>query len=127
MSETSSDSRRRYDSSARRAQAARTRERIVAAAVELVHDFASWNWDELTFRAVAARAGVAVNLTTGLGQGGDAQGDRRVHGGPEKAVHYYPAEHYARLAERVPDVAALLVPGVLGENLSGHGLTEAAV
>ena len=58
MSETSSDSRRRYDSSARRAQAARTRERIVAAAVELVHDFASWNWDELTFRAVAARAGV---------------------------------------------------------------------
>ncbi len=61
------------------------------------------------------------------GLDGDAQGDRRVHGGPEKAVHYYPAEHYARLAERVPDVAALLVPGVLGENLSGHGLTEAAV
>ncbi|MFN8226268.1 MAG: helix-turn-helix domain-containing protein [Mycobacterium sp.] len=58
MSEASSNSRRRYDSSTRRAQAAQTRERIIAAAVELVHDFASWNWEELTFRAVAARAGV---------------------------------------------------------------------
>lgn len=58
MSQTSSNTRRHYDSATRRAQAARTRERIVAAAAELVHDFASWNWDELTFRAVAARAGV---------------------------------------------------------------------
>lgn len=58
---------------------------------------------------------------------GDRQGDRRVHGGPEKAVHYYPAEHYARLAERVPALAPMLVPGVLGENLSGFGLTEAEV
>lgn len=58
MSEASSDSRRQYDSSNRQAQAARTRERIVDAASELVHDFASWNWAELTFRAVAARAGV---------------------------------------------------------------------
>lgn len=58
---------------------------------------------------------------------GDHQGDRRVHGGPEKAVHYYPAEHYTRLAERVPALAPKLVPGVLGENLSGLGLTEAVV
>ena len=61
------------------------------------------------------------------GLAGDAQGDRRVHGGPEKAVHYYPAEHYAALAARVPVLAAQLVPGVLGENLSGVGLLEATV
>lgn len=61
------------------------------------------------------------------GLAGDRQGDRRVHGGPEKAVHYYPAEHYARLAGRVPGVAALLAPGVLGENLSGRGLDETSV
>jgi AcrR family transcriptional regulator len=51
-------SRRNYDSPARRAQVAQTRERIVSAATELVHGFASWDWRELTFRAVAARAGV---------------------------------------------------------------------
>jgi len=38
--------------------AAQTRDRIVRAASELVHGFASWDWRELTFRAVAERAGV---------------------------------------------------------------------
>lgn len=50
--------RRRYDSPARRALAAQTRDRIVDAATELVHGFASWDWRDLTFRAVADRAGV---------------------------------------------------------------------
>jgi AcrR family transcriptional regulator len=50
--------RRRYDSPVRREQAAATRERIVAAGSELVHEFDSWHWDALTFRAVAERAGV---------------------------------------------------------------------
>ena len=36
---------------------------------------------------------------------GDEQADRRVHGGPEKAVHLYPAAHYARLAESFPEAA----------------------
>lgn len=58
---------------------------------------------------------------------GDAQGDRRVHGGPEKAVHLYPPENYARLAEARPERAPDLRPGVLGENLSAPGLTEADV
>jgi len=55
---------------------------------------------------------------------GDQQADRRVHGGPEKAVHLYPAAHYHRLAERFPDAAAQLVPGSMGENLSTAELTE---
>jgi len=58
---------------------------------------------------------------------GDAQGDRRVHGGPDKAVHLYPADHYARLAELMPAASDLLLPGVLGENLSVSGLVEADV
>lgn len=58
---------------------------------------------------------------------GDEQADRRVHGGPAKAVHLYPADHYARLAERFPEAAVQLVPGSLGENLSTLGLTEADV
>ncbi|HET8728750.1 MAG TPA: MOSC domain-containing protein, partial [Alphaproteobacteria bacterium] len=28
------------------------------------------------------------------GLDGDEQGDRRHHGGPEKAVHHYPFDHY---------------------------------
>ena len=61
------------------------------------------------------------------GLAGDMQADLRVHGGPEKAVHYYPAEHYAALAARVPALAGVLIPGVLGENLSGRGLLEDTV
>lgn len=52
-------SRRRYDSPGRRQQAAETRERIVSAGADLVRGFRSWNWGELTFRAVAERAGVS--------------------------------------------------------------------
>ena len=55
---------------------------------------------------------------------GDQQADRRVHGGPEKAVHAYPAEHYAALAARFPAAAPQLIPGSIGENLSVLGLTE---
>lgn len=58
---------------------------------------------------------------------GDAQADRRVHGGPEKALHQYPVENYARLAAAFPEAASLLVPGSLGENLSIPGWTEADV
>jgi AcrR family transcriptional regulator len=50
--------RRRYDSPVRRQRAAETRDRIVAAAVELLHGTASWNWRAVTVRAVAQRAGV---------------------------------------------------------------------
>ncbi len=50
--------RRRYDSPVRRRRAAETRERIVSAGSALVHGFASWDWRQLTFRAVAQRAGV---------------------------------------------------------------------
>ena len=65
-------------------------------------------------------------LLTTEGLAGDEQADRRVHGGVQKAVHLYPAEHYARLAAAFPD-AQHMVPGGLGENLSTHGLTESNV
>jgi MOSC domain-containing protein YiiM len=58
------------------------------------------------------------------GLAGDLQGDRRVHGGPDKAVHLYPASHYPRLAALLPATEVTLAPGVLGENLSVAGLDE---
>jgi MOSC domain-containing protein YiiM len=58
------------------------------------------------------------------GLAGDAQADRRVHGGPEKALHQYPPGHYAALARSFPDAATGLVPGSMGENLSVPGWDE---
>jgi AcrR family transcriptional regulator len=42
----------------RRKKAAATRERILVAGSDLVHRFSSWDWRELTVRAVAKRARV---------------------------------------------------------------------
>jgi MOSC domain-containing protein YiiM len=61
------------------------------------------------------------------GLAGDVHADRRVHGGPEKAVHQYPVRNYALLAEVFPEVRNLLVPGAIGENLSVTGWDEANV
>ena len=51
--------RRRYNSPIREQQTAETRERIVAAGAELVHDLGDWDWKNLTARAVAEVAGVS--------------------------------------------------------------------
>lgn len=54
----------------------------------------------------------------------DAQADRRVHGGLEQAVHYYPVEHYDPWQAELGAAAQRFVPGGFGENLSAEGLTE---
>lgn len=62
------------------------------------------------------------------GLAGDEQGDPRHHGGPEKALHHYAAEHYATWRLELPQrSAACLHPGAFGENVSTLGLTEANV
>ncbi|ODT66795.1 MAG: hypothetical protein ABS75_24690 [Pelagibacterium sp. SCN 63-23] len=58
---------------------------------------------------------------------GDAQGDRKHHGGPEKALHHYARDHYCFWREAVGPSAVLSAPGAFGENLSTRGLTEAEV
>jgi AcrR family transcriptional regulator len=42
-----------------RRQAVETRHRILEAAASIVREFSRWDWRELTFRAVAERAGVS--------------------------------------------------------------------
>ena len=54
-----------------------------------------------------------------LNLAGDEQADLRVHGGPDKAVYAYPAEHYARWAE---ELGHELPFGMFGENLTVEGL-----
>ena len=55
---------------------------------------------------------------------GDAQADRRVHGGPEKAVHHFPLENHRRLAAQFVEQAAGFVASGLGENIATEGMTE---
>ncbi|MBB3999765.1 MOSC domain-containing protein YiiM [Aureimonas pseudogalii] len=61
------------------------------------------------------------------GFSGDAQGDRKRHGGPDKAVHHYPFEHYAKWLREIGTRDVLAAPGAFGENLSTLGLTEETV
>lgn len=57
----------------------------------------------------------------------DEQGDRRVHGGPEKAVHHYAREHYPDWQADLGHLPVLDQPGAFGENISTHGMTESTV
>ncbi len=53
---------------------------------------------------------------------GDQQSDLSVHGGPEKAVYVYPAEHYDFWRRELPAVE--LPWGAFGENFTTEGLLE---
>lgn len=56
-----------------------------------------------------------------LGLDGDVQGDRRVHGGVDKAVYSYAVEHHPFWREELgPGIGA----GSFGENLATRGLLE---
>lgn len=58
---------------------------------------------------------------------GDEQADRKLHGGPNKAVYAYPIEHYSFwIAQRTQILKReeALAPGSMGENLTVEGLTE---
>lgn len=62
-----------------------------------------------------------------LGLDGDEQVDLSVHGGLDKAVYLYPAEHYPfwETVRGQAGLAGALPHGSLGENLTVSGLLEA--
>lgn len=55
---------------------------------------------------------------------GDEQGDRKVHGGLDKAVHFYAYEHYSFWRSELGEKSLLEVPGAFGENISTEGVAE---
>lgn len=57
----------------------------------------------------------------------DTQADRRVHGGPEKALHQFSYSSLQRLREQFPESASEFKPGAMGENLSEPTMDEANV
>ncbi|HEY0782666.1 MAG TPA: MOSC domain-containing protein [Thermoanaerobaculia bacterium] len=64
-------------------------------------------------------------LVRALNLEGDAQADLAVHGGEDKAVYAYPAEHYEPWRRELPDLD--LPWGAFGENLTTSGLDEESV
>lgn len=75
-----------------------------------------------------AKQAVAQPVQIGeLGLEGDEQGNPRVHGGPEKAVHHYALEHYAAWRGELGALPVLDAPGAFGENLATTGVTEATL
>jgi MOSC domain-containing protein YiiM len=85
------------------------------------------------FRGFEEPSAIAKQPVTGpvrvhrLGLDGDAQADLTVHGGPDKAIHHYPHDHYAFWRESLGDHPLLADYGAFGENIATDGLTEEAI
>jgi len=54
----------------------------------------------------------------------DKQADLSVHGGPDKAVHHYPADHYSVWQAKKFESSFAFRPGGFGENISTAGIVE---
>lgn len=82
------------------------------------------------FRDDGEMSAIAKNATDDAlmlgfeGLEGNQVGDPLRHGGHDKAVHLYPAEHYGFWQEKYPGLDLLSQPGAFGENFSCTGLTE---
>jgi MOSC domain-containing protein YiiM len=73
-----------------------------------------------TVHSAIGKAPVAGRVRVeGVNVAGDDQADRRVHGGPDKAVYAYAAEDIAWWSERL---GRPLGPGAFGENLTVEGV-----
>lgn len=80
-------------------------------------------WRDGAVQTSIFKTPVAGRVTvTRLNLEGDQQSDLSVHGGPEKAVYAYPAEHYAFWRIELPGTE--LPWGSFGENLTTEGLLE---
>ena len=68
---------------------------------------------EVVWKGMTVRTGIfkdpvdAPVMIRKLNLSGDAQADLTVHGGPDKAVYAYPAEHYEYWRQELPEVPFL--------------------
>jgi len=80
-------------------------------------------WKGKTFRTAIFKEPVHGKIPLRpLNLDGDRQADLTVHGGPDKAVYVYPAEHYDFWRNQLPDTE--FTWGMFGENLTVSGLSE---
>lgn len=80
-------------------------------------------WDALAPSAIDKKLVTGRRKIDELGFTEDAQADPKHHGGPDKAIHHYPTDHYTNwIAEG--EIPAGTVPAAFGENIATIGLTE---
>ncbi len=80
-------------------------------------------WNDITISTGIYKKPVAGEVNIGkLNLAGDGQADLTVHGGLDKAVYAYPAEHYGFWRDEFPEMP--LTWGYFGENLTTIGLRE---
>lgn len=80
---------------------------------------------ELSAFAKRPREGAVQIHAEGLAP--DEQADRRVHGGPEMALHLYPLDHHAWWRGEIGDHPVLGEPGGFGSNLAVRAIDESSV
>lgn len=97
--------------------------RVVSVNVGLPREVA-WKGKRVTTGIFKEPVEGRVMMRT-LNLDGDQQADLTVHGGPNKALYAYPAEHYDFWRGEFPDMT--LPWGTFGENLTTGGLLEDAV
>lgn len=79
-------------------------------------------WRGRTIETAFCKRPVEGSVAVGaLGIAGDTQGDRRVHGGIDKAVYSYASEHHPFWRS---ELGGGVGPGTFGENLTTAGLVE---
>lgn len=85
------------------------------------------------FRGAAEPSAIAKQPAPGplviglLGLEGDEQADLVHHGGRDKAIHHYPADHYPVWRSELGDHPLLAAAGAFGENISTMGPVESEV
>ena len=83
---------------------------------------------EIEWRGMTVSTGIFKEPVSGevavhrLNLAGDRQADLTVHGGRDKAVYGYPAEHYEPWSKELPETP--FTWGYFGENLTTTGLRE---
>lgn len=93
--------------------------RVVSVNVGRVEEV---RWRDRVFRTAMGKRPVEGPRRVGfLGVEGDVQGNRKVHGGRDKAVYAYATEHHDRWREVL---GPRVVPGAFGENLTLEGVVE---
>ncbi|GAB5463785.1 MOSC domain-containing protein [Hoeflea alexandrii] len=81
-------------------------------------------WPGKPVSAIGKLPTAAAQVLTETGFADDQQADLAVHGGVEKAVHHYAAEHYEAWRAELGPSADGFGPGRFGENISTTGMTE---
>ncbi|MEP3244369.1 MAG: MOSC domain-containing protein [Sneathiella sp.] len=82
------------------------------------------HWDGKAPSAIEKHGATEPQILTETGFERDHQADLKVHGGPDKALHHYAADHYVHWQKTLSSQTDKFVPGGVGENISTTGITE---